>query len=93
MRQLPAEFERPREALEEFQAVLLTEPGRFSALCGAAQAAEVADWCCGSRCNCWQEGMLLDPSRAEGPYHAKLRTALSDRDRPPLDRPAAASAC
>lgn len=37
-----SELERPREALEEFQAVLLAEPGRFSALYGAAQAAELA---------------------------------------------------
>jgi hypothetical protein len=35
--------ERPREALQEFQAALLAAPGRYGALTGAIQAAELVD--------------------------------------------------
>ena len=36
------EMDRPGEALEEFEAVQLTEPNRFRAIYGAARAAELA---------------------------------------------------
>ena len=35
------EMDRPAEALEEFEAVQLTEPNRFRAIYGAARAAEL----------------------------------------------------